>query len=116
MKEITPAARRVLRARAHHLHPVVMLGEDGLTSAVLHEIDVALRSHELVKIRVLGDERQERAALLGRICGDLDAAPVQIIGKILVLFRPRPVETPAARKSGPKRRRVPRRTKRSHQM
>ena len=90
MKELTPTERRALRARAHHLHPVVMIGEAGLTRAVLGEIDLALKSHELIKVRVLGDDRRQRKSLIGDICDALAAHPVQRIGKILVLFRPRP--------------------------
>lgn len=90
--DITAAKRRALRARAHHLQPVVMVGESGLTPAVLKEIDSGLRSHELIKIRVLGDDRERRAAMIDEICNALDAAPVQQIGKILVVYRPRPEE------------------------
>ena len=90
MKPLTPTERRALRARAHHLHPVVMIGEAGLTRAVLGEIDLALKSHELIKVRVLGDDRRHRKSLIGDICDALAAHPVQRIGKILVLFRPRP--------------------------
>jgi len=115
MKELTPAERRALRARAHHLHPVVMIGEAGLTTAVLNEIDIALKSHELIKIRVLGDDRQLRKALIGEICAPLAASPVQQIGKILVIFRPRP--EPAGPKPAPRRGRKPRyRPKRSFQV
>jgi RNA-binding protein len=100
MKALTPAERRALRARAHALHPVVMIGEAGLTPAVLKEVDIALKSHELIKIRVLGDDRDRRASIIGEISTALDAAPVQQIGKILVVFRPRPEAAdpkPAAR-------------------
>jgi putative YhbY family RNA-binding protein len=90
VKVLTPTERRALRARAHHLHPVIMIGEAGLTPAVLKEVDIALKSHELIKIRVLGDDRDRRAGLIGEICAALDAAPVQKIGKILVVFRPKP--------------------------
>src|SRR5262245_11567153 len=90
MNALTSAERRALRARAHALHPVVMIGEAGLTPAVLKEVDIALKSHELIKIRVLGDDRDLRASMIGEICAALDAAPVQQIGKILVVFRPRP--------------------------
>jgi RNA-binding protein len=106
MKELNPAARRALRARAHHLDPVIMIGEAGLTPAVLHEIDIALKSHELVKIRVLGDDRQRRASLASNICAALEASPVQQIGKMLVVFRPRPghpqESRPAQRRNKPK--------------
>lgn len=106
MKELTPAERRALRARAHHLLPVVMIGESGLTPAVLNEIDTALKGHELIKIRVLGDDRHTRNALIGEICAALAASPVQHIGKILVVFRPRP-ESPEP-KPAPRRGKKPR--------
>lgn len=100
-----------MRARAHHLHPVVMIGEAGLTPPVLAEIDLALKSHELIKIRVLGDDRRRRRSLIGDICNALGAQPVQRIGKILVVFRPRPEA--AAPPAQP--RRAKRRPKRSFQ-
>ena len=108
MPQLTPAQRRDLRARAHHLHPVVMIGEAGLTPAVLHEIDVALKSHELIKIRVLGDDRARRGALVGEIGSALDAAEIQSIGKMIVLYRPRPEEPGDPRKGAPRRRKKPR--------
>jgi putative YhbY family RNA-binding protein len=114
MKELTPAERRALRARAHPLHPVIMVGEAGLTPAVISEIDRALKSLELIKIRVLGDNRNARAAMIEQICTALDASPVQHIGKILVVFRPRP--EPAAPQPAPRRGRKPRyRPKRAFQ-
>jgi RNA-binding protein YhbY len=67
-----------------------MIGEAGLTLAVLKEIDIALTSHELIKVRVPGADRTARAALIDEIGAALDASPVQHIGKILVIFRPRP--------------------------
>jgi putative YhbY family RNA-binding protein len=105
MKVLMPAERRALRARAHALHPVVMIGEAGLTPAVLKEVDIALKSHELIKIRVLGDDRDLRAVMIGDICAALDAAPVQSIGKILVVFRPRP--EPVEPRPAPRPRRKP---------
>jgi len=114
MKELKPAERRALRARAHPLHPVIMIGEAGLTSAVLKEIDVALKSHELIKIRALGGDRSARGALVNDICAALDASPVQHIGKILVIFRPRP--EPVEPKPVPRRGKKPRfRPKRHYQ-
>jgi putative YhbY family RNA-binding protein len=98
---LTPAERRALRARAHHLHPVIMIGEAGLTPAVLREIDIALKSHELIKIRAPGKDHGTRATMIEEICAALDASPVQHIGKILVIFRlrPEPVEPkPVARR------------------
>ena len=114
MKELTPAERRALRARAHPLHPVIMVGEAGLTPAVISEIDRALKSLELIKIRVLGDDRNARAAMIEQICAALDASPVQHIGKILVVFRPRPES--AEPKPAPRRGKKPRyRPKRHYQ-
>ncbi len=115
MKLLTPTERRALRAQAHPLHPVIMIGEAGLTPAVLKEIDIALKSHELIKIRVLGDDRERRGRLDSEICEALDASPVQRIGKILVLYRPRP-EQPDEAKPAPRRGRKPKyRSKRSYQ-
>ena len=94
MRTLTPAERRAFRAKAHPLHPFVSIGQHGLTPAVLHEIDVNLLAHELIKIRVFNDDRDEREALLARICGDLDAAPVQHLGKILTIWRPAPPPEP----------------------
>jgi RNA-binding protein len=114
MNALTPAERRALRARAHSLRPVVMISNAGLTPEVSREIDAALKSHELIKIRVLGDERETREALVAAICEATGAQPVQQIGKILVVYRPRPPEErkPAKRRAPRKPRR---RTKRSYQ-
>ena len=115
MNDLTPAERGVLRARAHHLQPVVMIGDAGLTARVLREIDANLKSHELIKIRVLGDDRHARDALMAAICAAADASAVQRIGKMLVIYRPGP---PGEEKKVRKRRsarKAPRRTKRSFQ-
>lgn len=90
MKPLSPTDRRALRAKAHHLEPVVTVGHNGMTPAVLHEIDVALLAHDLVKVRVLGDDRDAREAMLAQACEALGCAPVQHVGKILVLWRPNP--------------------------
>lgn len=114
---LTLTQRRALKARAHHLEPVVIVGDAGLTPAVLHEIDVNLASHELIKIRVHGDEREARAGMIGEIGSALGASLVQHIGKILVMFRPKPEEKAEkpAQKAKPKARNKQRRTKRSYQ-
>ena len=85
---LTPAQRKAQRAKAHALNPVVMIGNEGLTAAVRKEIDRALSSHGLIKIRVLGDDRDARIAMFESICDDLNAAPIQHIGKLLVVWRP----------------------------
>jgi putative YhbY family RNA-binding protein len=101
MIALSPARRRELRARAHALHPVVSIGHAGLTPAVLKEVDVALKAHELVKVRVHSDDRGEREAHLASICEALDAAPVQHLGKLLIVWRPAPKDD-AAPKRPPK--------------
>ena len=111
---LTPGERKALRAKAHHLQPVVMVGDAGLTAQVEREIEAALRAHELIKIRVLGDDRAERDTLVEAICAATGAAPVQQIGKIIVVYRPRPPEETPKKKPRP-RRKPARRTKRSYQ-
>jgi RNA-binding protein len=112
--QLSPAERRALKARAHALEPTVLVGNGGLTPAVAGEIDRTLTAHELIKVRVLGDDRDARADILNRICEDLGAAPVQHIGKILVVYRPNP-EVPARPKTRSTRRKPPRALKRSFQ-
>jgi RNA-binding protein len=93
----------------------VLLGEKGLTDASLLEIDHNLRAHELIKVRVAGADRDQRDAILGEICEKLEAAPVQHIGKTLVLYRPRPPEEEARRRPRRRVRQAPRQPKRVHQ-
>ena len=88
--QLTPAQRKVHRADAHHLEPVVMIGNDGLTPAVVKETDAALNAHGLIKVRVLGDDRTSREAIFQNLADQLSAAPIQHIGKLLVLWRPQP--------------------------
>lgn len=89
MLTLTPAERSALRSEAHGLNPVVLIGESGLTPSVLKEIDVNLNAHGLIKIRVFGDEREHRLEIYDTICNELDAAQVQHIGKLLVIYRPK---------------------------
>ncbi|MCB1890485.1 MAG: YhbY family RNA-binding protein [Rhodocyclaceae bacterium] len=100
MNELSPARRRELKALAHHLDPVVTISDNGLSDAVLKEIETALRAHELIKIRVVGDDRDLRQQYLGGICEKTGASPVQSIGKLLVVWRERPADADAK----PKRR------------
>lgn len=93
MLMLSPAHRRALRARAHLLKPIVWIGSQGLSEGVLHEVDQGLNSHELIKVKVAGDEWESRDELLEKICRELGAAPVQHIGKMLVLYRPQPEKT-----------------------
>jgi putative YhbY family RNA-binding protein len=85
---LTPQQVREKRAAAHHLSPVVLIGGDGLTEAVVREVDAALAAHGLIKIRVFSDDRAFRSSTLAALAQKLDAAPVQHIGKLLVIWRP----------------------------
>ena len=96
--KVSPAQRADLRSQAHALKPVVLIGAEGLTDAVLAEIKVHLAAHELIKIRVFGDEREERLAIYEAICDTLSAAPIQHIGKLLVIWKPQ--AAPAAKTAG----------------
>lgn len=89
MTELTPVQRRDLRARAHHLNPVVTIAGNGLTPAVVAEIERALQAHELIKVKVQGSEREQRETLMNELCETLAAAAVQHIGNILVVWRER---------------------------
>lgn len=103
--QLSVAERKAHRAEAHHLDPVVMIGNDGLTPAVKKETDAALKAHGLIKVRVLGDDREQREAIFQQLADELGAAPIQHIGKLLVLWRPKPKKERAEdedRKPGPR--------------
>jgi RNA-binding protein len=87
---MAPEQRRNLRARAHALGPVVLVGNAGLALGVMNEIEQALKSHELIKIRVAGAERAARERMLAEICARTGAEPVQHIGRIFVVYRENP--------------------------
>jgi RNA-binding protein len=95
--QLTPAERKEHRSSAHHLDPVVMIGGEGLTPAVSKEIDHALNAHGLIKVRVFSDDRPAREAMLQTLADTLGAAPIQHIGKLLVLWRPIPPKEKTAR-------------------
>ena len=116
--ELTIAQRKEHRAEAHHLDPVVMIGNDGLTDAVVRETDAALKAHGLIKVRVLGDDRAARETIYQSLCDQLGAAPIQHIGKLLVLWRPKPTkarEPDEDRKPGPREFKVLKYSKRGGQ-
>ena len=103
--QLTPAQRKEKRSEAHHLDPVVMIGSDGLTPSVQKEVDAALNAHGLIKVRVFSDERPTREAIFAALSDELGAAPIQHIGKLLVLWRPMPPKEKVEREgrgSGPK--------------
>ncbi len=88
--QLTPAERKEHRAQAHHVDPVVAIGSDGLTDAVRRELDSALSAHGLVKVRVFSDDRDARNTLFALLADELNAAPIQHIGKLLIFWRPIP--------------------------
>jgi RNA-binding protein len=86
--DITSQTRSALRAAAHPLKPVVLMGDKGLTDAVLKEIDRNLSVHGLIKVRAAGKDRDERDEMLAAICDATSCAPVHHLGKIFILYRP----------------------------
>jgi RNA-binding protein len=92
MPPLTARERTFLKARAHPLEPLVHVGHDGLTDAVLNEVDKALTAHELIKVRVTAADRTARRALFDEMCARTGAEAVQQVGKVLVLWRPRPLD------------------------
>lgn len=114
MLTITAAQRRALRARAHALNPVVMVSQNGLSESVLQEISASLDHHELIKIRIFSDDRTQRETYFSAICAQLNAAPIQHIGKLIVIFRPA-LESKSSAQTIKRRRAEPRRSKRSFQ-
>jgi RNA-binding protein len=89
---LTPKRRSELRAEAHKLNPVVIIGDKGLTDEVLAEVDRSLKAHELIKVRAVTDDRDAREIWFEKICETLGAEEVQEIGKILVVYRQNPEE------------------------
>jgi len=116
MLTLTIAHRRELKAQAHALNPVVMIGKSGLLPSVIEELNRGLSSHELIKIKVQIDDRIARNELFEEICQLLNAAPVQHIGKIFVIYRPKPEEDDKQKvRLSKKKTSKPSRTKRSFQ-
>ena len=91
---LTPRQRAQLKARAHALEPVVHVGHGGVTEAVVAEVDRALTAHELIKVRVGAADRDGRAEAAEAICARTGAAKVGAVGKVLILWRPRPEDAP----------------------
>lgn len=90
--QLSAKERAHLKARAHALEPVVHIGSAGVTDNVMAEIERALTAHELIKVRAGAQERDERAGMLELITSRTGAAAVQTVGKVMVLWRPRPDE------------------------
>ncbi len=90
---LTARERAELKARAHMLEPVVQVGQHGATDAVVAEVDRALTAHELLKVKIADADRDARQATGDTLAERTDAAVVQRVGRIVVLFRPRPDES-----------------------
>ncbi|MCC5851660.1 MAG: ribosome assembly RNA-binding protein YhbY [Alkalimonas sp.] len=80
--------KQFLKSKAHDLKPVVLLGGNGLTEGVLAEIEQALDHHELIKVKVPGEDREQKVLVMDAIVRESKAEKVQVIGKTLVLYRP----------------------------
>lgn len=87
---MTPNEKKQLRAKAHSLKPVVMIGQAGITAAVLAEIDLALEHHELIKVRIRMNDREKRKQHIMDICSHTDSKYLQSIGQITTLYRKDP--------------------------
>ncbi len=81
------AHKKALKAKAHHLKPVVLLGNKGLTEAVIAETDIALLSHELIKVKINGAEKEDRILIAAELCEALKAELVQMIGNTVIIYR-----------------------------
>jgi RNA-binding protein len=86
---LSSAERKTLKARAHKLEPVVLIGGKGLTDEVVNEVDKALKAHELIKVRAGSLERGERDVAFKALCERTGAEAVQSIGKVFVIYRKR---------------------------
>ena len=89
---LTPRERSHLKARAHALAPLVQVGNAGVTAQLIAEVDRALTAHELIKVRVGSDDRERRISMGDELAEATDAAVVHRVGKVLILWRPRPLE------------------------
>lgn len=90
--DLTPRARSRLKARAHHLQTVARMGLAGLSEAFVSEVDRGLADHGLIKVRIDLERRPDRAAAATELSTRTGAAIVQQVGKVLVLWRPKPDE------------------------
>jgi RNA-binding protein len=87
---LNKAQKLQLKKRVHHLKPVVLLGQNGLTEAVLNEIDIALTAHELIKVRLGGEDKEDRQAMQEAICRRTGAEFIHAIGHVAAFFRRNP--------------------------
>lgn len=99
---LTPKQKQSLRAQAHALKPVVLMGQNGLTDAVMAEIDQALTAHELIKVRIPGQDRQDKIQMVEAIATVNQAEAIQTVGHVATFYRPNPdkprIQIPSARR------------------
>lgn len=86
---LTSKQRRFLRGMAHHLKPIILVGQHGLTEGVINELDIALEHHELVKVKIAGADRESRREMVQTMCERTESEAVQTIGNTATLFRQR---------------------------
>ena len=94
---LTPRQRSLLKARAHALEPVVQIGAAGASDTVIAEVDRSLTAHGLIKVRLAGADRDARETLVETLCARTGAVAVQRVGRVVVLWRPRPDDEPLER-------------------
>jgi len=85
--------RKSLRARAHHLNPIVRVGQSGLSHGVFREVERALHDHELIKVKLTLEDRRQRRLAITTLCEESGAECIQSIGNVAVLYRPRSAES-----------------------
>jgi RNA-binding protein len=92
LEHLTPKQRKDLKAKSHHLNPVVIIGDKGLTKAVLTEASKALDAHELIKVKINIDYRIDRKKITEEMCNELSATKINEIGKVCVIYREKPTD------------------------
>jgi len=95
--ELSEHQKKYLRGRGHQLKPLIMIGDAGLTESLLTEFDATLAHHELIKVKARVGDRAVRDEIIGQLCRDYDAALVQRIGNVALLYRPNPEKKPEKR-------------------
>jgi len=84
---VNTSLKQTLKAKAHHLKPVILLGAKGLTPAVIEETNIALLSHELIKVKINGAEKEDRRVIADEMCQQLKAELIQLIGSTVIIYR-----------------------------
>ena len=84
---MNPTQRQDLKRKAHHLKPVILVGSKGLTDALAKETDIALETHELIKVKLSGLEKEDKAPFVAELCRKVNAELVQLMGNIALIYR-----------------------------